>query len=159
MKEERAERGETQHEAPAPRLSPHASPPCELCSTEGGAVLWRDERCRVVLVNDADYPGYCRVIWSAHVKEMTDLTADERLHCMHIVFAVERALRDVLAPDKINLASFGNQAPHVHWHLIPRFADDPHFPQPIWGTRQRAAQRGAGAGLAARLSQAIAAGL
>ena len=42
-----------------------------------------------------------------------------------------------MAPDKINLASLGNQVPHLHWHVIPRFADDAHFPQPIWGVRQR----------------------
>jgi diadenosine tetraphosphate (Ap4A) HIT family hydrolase len=56
---------------------------------------------------------------------------------MHVVFAVERALRKTLAPVKINLATLGNMVAHVHWHIIPRFADDPHFPQPVWGTRQR----------------------
>jgi diadenosine tetraphosphate (Ap4A) HIT family hydrolase len=53
------------------------------------------------------------------------------------VFAVEAALRDVLAPAKVNLASLGNVTPHVHWHVIARFADDSHFPQPVWGTPQR----------------------
>ena len=36
-----------------------------------------------------------------------------------------------------NLASLGNLVPHLHWHVIPRFASDSHYPQPIWGTRQR----------------------
>lgn len=54
-----------------------------------------------------------------------------------MVFAVEFALRELLQPDKINLASFGNVTPHLHWHLIPRWRDDPHFPQPFWGQRQR----------------------
>ena len=56
---------------------------CELCDQAGGAVLWRDDRCRVVLVADRDYPGYCRVIWNAHVREMTDLNEEDRRHCMH----------------------------------------------------------------------------
>jgi diadenosine tetraphosphate (Ap4A) HIT family hydrolase len=56
---------------------------------------------------------------------------------MVAVFAVEAALRAVLAPHKINVASLGNMVPHVHWHVIPRFADDAHFPNPIWGERQR----------------------
>ena len=47
---------------------------CELCEGEGGEVVVRIEQLRVVLVNDVRYPGFCRVIWSAHVKEMTDLT-------------------------------------------------------------------------------------
>jgi diadenosine tetraphosphate (Ap4A) HIT family hydrolase len=46
---------------------------CELCERDGGELLWRDPRCRVVLVPEPGYPGYCRVIWNAHVREMTDL--------------------------------------------------------------------------------------
>lgn len=110
---------------------------CELCATPGGAVLWEDLRCRVVRIDEPGYPGFCRVIWKSHVREMTDLSPADRLHCMNVVFAVERAMRDALSPAKINLASLGNMVAHVHWHVIPRFADDPHFPQPIWGARQR----------------------
>jgi diadenosine tetraphosphate (Ap4A) HIT family hydrolase len=40
-------------------------------------------------------------------------------------------------PDKINLASLGNVVPHLHWHVIPRFADDAHFPSPVWAQAQR----------------------
>ena len=110
---------------------------CELCATPGGTVLWEDPRCRVVQVDEPGYPGFCRVIWKSHVREMTDLSPADRLHCMNVVFAVERAMRDALSPAKINLASLGNMVAHVHWHVIPRFADDPHFPQPVWGARQR----------------------
>ena len=112
---------------------------CELCTQEGGDVLWRDERCRVVLVADPDYAGYCRVIWQAHVKEMTDLGPDEQQHCMRVVFAVERALRNTLSPHKVNLASLGNVTPHVHWHVIPREVTDAHFPNSVWGEKKRAA--------------------
>jgi diadenosine tetraphosphate (Ap4A) HIT family hydrolase len=110
---------------------------CELCATPGGTVLWEDPRCRVIRVEEPGYPQFCRVIWKAHVREMTDLAPADRLHCMNVVFAVERGMRDALSPVKINLASLGNMVAHVHWHVIPRFADDPHFPQPIWGIRQR----------------------
>jgi diadenosine tetraphosphate (Ap4A) HIT family hydrolase len=27
--------------------------------------------------------------------------------------------------------------PHLHWHVIPRFADDAHFPDPVWASRRR----------------------
>ncbi len=110
---------------------------CELCKQPGGEELWRDLRCRVILVDDAVYPGFCRVIWNDHIKEMTDLDAAERDHLMHIVFAVESALKTTLKPDKINLAEFGNVVPHLHWHVIPRYVDDVHFPNPIWGEKQR----------------------
>lgn len=114
-------------------------PGCELCETEGGQLLLSNEWLRVVLVDDADFPGFARVIWNDHVREMTDLDADSQHRMLQTVLAVERAQRAVLAPAKVNLASLGNVTPHLHWHVIPRFADDSHFPQPIWGQRQRTA--------------------
>ena len=110
---------------------------CELCTSEGGELLWRDARCRVVVVDEAGYPGYCRVIWQTHAAEMSELDSEERFHLMRVVFEVEAGLREWLQPDKINLASLGNLVPHLHWHVIPRFRDDPHFPNPIWGARLR----------------------
>lgn len=110
---------------------------CELCTGTGESVLWQDSRCRVIRVDEPGYPGFCRVIWHRHVAEMTDLDDSDREHCMRVVLAVERVLRRLTAPDKINLASLGNKVAHVHWHVIPRFRDDPHFPEPVWGQRQR----------------------
>ncbi|MDR3390951.1 MAG: HIT family protein [Sulfuriferula sp.] len=110
---------------------------CELCATTGGELLWQDAFCRIVLVDDPDYPGFCRVIWHEHIKEMSDLSTVQQNRLMRAVFAAEAALRDTLKPDKINLASLGNVVPHLHWHIIPRFKDDKHFPNPIWGIAQR----------------------
>lgn len=113
------------------------TPTCELCATDGGELLYRDAKLRIVLVNDADYPAFCRVIWNAHVREMTDLPAVDRYYLLNTVMQVEALLREVLRPDKINLASLGNVVPHLHWHVIPRFTDDRHFPAPVWATPQR----------------------
>ena len=115
----------------------HPRSNCALCAQAGGEVLWDDGFARVVLIGDADHPAYCRVILNAHRKEMTDLAEVERARLMKTVFVVERVLRELLEPEKINLASFGNMVPHLHWHIIPRFADDPHFPNPVFGARQR----------------------
>jgi len=106
---------------------------CPLCLTSPHEILWQDEFCRVVLLNDVDYPAYCRVELIAHIKEMTDLSPAERARTMQVVFAVEAAIREVIQPYKINLASLGNKTPHMHWHLIPRFSDDKHFPNSHWG--------------------------
>lgn len=110
---------------------------CELCEESGGEILFRNEQLRVVLIADANYPGLCRVIWNAHVKEMTDLAIEDRSTLMRAVCQVEAALREIMQPEKINLACLGNMVPHLHWHLIPRFTDDAHFPNSIWAPAVR----------------------
>ena len=110
---------------------------CELCMPQVEPV-WANELFSVILVDDANYPGFCRVIWHTHVKEMSDLAPNERLALMDAVNAVELAQRAVLSPDKINVASLGNVVPHLHWHVIPRFFDDAHFPNPVWAGAVRA---------------------
>lgn len=114
---------------------------CPLCSPQDESVVWRDDRCRVICVNDPDYSGYCRVIWHKHVREMTDLDSADRRHLMAVVFATEAGLRRLCRPDKVNLASLANQVPHLHWHVIARYRDDRHFPVSIWGSPQRIASR------------------
>ena len=111
--------------------------PCDLCDDAGGEILFAHPQLRVVLVDDALYPAFCRVVWREHMREMTDLAPLDRSLCMQVVCRVEQALRDVFAPHKINLASLGNLTPHLHWHLIARFEADAHFPQPVWGQQQR----------------------
>ena len=110
---------------------------CVFCREAGGEVLWQNALCRVVLVDDADYVGFCRVILNRHVKEMTDLPESEQLALMQMVLRVERIVREVTQADKINLASLGNKTPHIHWHVIPRFSADKHFPETIWSQPQR----------------------
>jgi diadenosine tetraphosphate (Ap4A) HIT family hydrolase len=117
-------------------------PPCPLCQDDGGALVVRSPQWRIVLVDDPDHPGYLRVIWNTHVTEMSDLDETQRAELMRAVHAVETTLRRFLEPSKINLASLGNQVPHLHWHVIARFAADAHFPNPIWSQRQRETDTG-----------------
>jgi diadenosine tetraphosphate (Ap4A) HIT family hydrolase len=114
---------------------------CELCRQHGD-VIASSGQWRVVLVDDAHYPGFCRVIWTEHVREMTDLEPAQRSELMNVVWQVEAAIREVMRPHKINLASLGNVVPHLHWHVIPRYADDMHFPNPIWGKVERSINAG-----------------
>lgn len=106
---------------------------CPLCQPTNEELLFSNEKIRVITVHDDPVaPAYCRVIWQAHTKELTDLNHDEAHYIFSWVLKVEQAMRTVLNPTKINLASLGNIAPHLHWHVIARFADDACFPQPIW---------------------------
>ena len=109
----------------------------------------------MVLADETDYPGFLRVVLNAHIKEMTDLAVSDRAEVMRVVFAAEAALRQVMRPDKINLATLGNRVPHVHWHVIPRFTDDPHFPNPVWSSKRRELTRVADPELHAKLALAL----
>jgi diadenosine tetraphosphate (Ap4A) HIT family hydrolase len=110
---------------------------CELCEHDGGLLLVRGPKLRVIRVLDASFPGFYRVIWNDHVAEWTDLEPADRSQLMQTVAKVETLMRHALQPTKVNLASLGNVVPHLHWHVIARFADDSHFPHPIWGQAVR----------------------
>ncbi len=109
---------------------------CELCELKAPTV-YRDDKLSVIIVDDAAYPGFCRVIWNDHVKEMSDLSHDDRRRINEAVYQVELALVGVMKPFKVNLASLGNMVPHLHWHVIPRFDDDAQFPNPVWAPAVR----------------------
>lgn len=50
---------------------------------------------------------------------------------------IEKEMLSYYKPKKINIASFGNYMPHVHFHIMARFTEDSYFPEPMWGTKQR----------------------
>ena len=112
-------------------------PTCPLCVAPGGALVFQAKKFRVIRADEAGFPAFYRVVWTAHLAEFSELGLADRNLCMAGVNAVEKALRDRLHPSKINLAALGNLVPHLHWHVIARFGWDSHFPAPVWGAAQR----------------------
>ena len=136
---------------------------CPLCQQDGGILIWRGEKLRVIRADEAGFPAFYRVVWNAHVAEFSDLSAPDRAHCMEVVVQVEQALRQHLQPTKINLATLGNMVAHLHWHVIARFDWDSHFPAPVWAAAEReraleqeASVRGRLAAMEAQLRQCLA---
>lgn len=135
---------------------------CPLCAADGGVLIVRTPRLRLIRADEPGLPAFYRVVWNAHVAELSDLDATDRALCLDAVVAVERLLREHLAPDKVNLASLGNLVPHLHWHVIARWQEDPHWPQPVWAPAQRPPAAGlqdrvatARAGLEEAMTQAL----
>lgn len=110
---------------------------CVLCHPQKENVVWKNKELRVIQVDDPLFPGYFRVIWNKHIAEMSDLIDDERQLLEKVLLTVEKVVREQMQPDKINWAQFGNMVPHLHWHIIARYRDDSHFPESIWGSKQR----------------------
>ncbi|CAG9170066.1 HIT family protein [Cupriavidus pampae] len=126
-------------------------PNCPLCAADGGELVWMGDRARLILVEHDRFPGFCRIVWNDHVAELSDLDDADQAWLMRLVARVERVVREVMTPDKVNLAAFGNMVPHLHWHIIPRYLWDTHFPEAIWAAPQRAADATRIAELASRL--------
>lgn len=110
---------------------------CVYCDSAGGNVVWAEERWRILRIEDTDFPLFYRVVPDAHVREFSLLSAEDRSRCTELICVVETALLQTQNPTSINLASFGNEVPHLHWHIVARFEWDSHFPEPIWGSRRR----------------------
>jgi len=124
---------------------------CALCEGPGGRLVFEAPQFRVIHAQEAGFPAFYRLVWTAHAAEFSDLPPQDRQLCMEAVATVEQAMREHLAPTKINLAALGNMVPHLHWHLIARFDWDAHFPAPVWAPAQRDRDADREAELAARL--------
>ena len=116
----------------------NAAAGCVLCREAGGLPVWQGAQLRVIRAEEEGFPAFYRVIWMAHVVELSDLSEADRNTCMAVVAAVERVLRERLAPTKINLAALGNMVAHLHWHVIARYDWDSHFPASVWASPLRA---------------------
>jgi diadenosine tetraphosphate (Ap4A) HIT family hydrolase len=84
------------------------------------------------LFPDQAFRGRCLVTLREHASELFRLTPAMRTAFLEDVSRVAEALFRALHPIKINYELLGNQVPHMHWHVIPRFREDGLYPQPIW---------------------------
>jgi diadenosine tetraphosphate (Ap4A) HIT family hydrolase len=78
------------------------------------------------------YRGYCILLAKRHVTELHAMPRGEAHELLDEVLAVGRTLAEVLKPLKLNYECLGNQEPHVHWHIFPRYPDDPMRLAPVW---------------------------
>jgi len=107
-------------------------PMCTRWAEEPQLQIAALEHCYVLLNRDQFFPGYTFVFTREHVTELFHLEPAVRQEVMEEVSRVAEALAEVYRPTKMNYELLGNMVPHMHWHLVPRFAGDPLWPRPIW---------------------------
>jgi len=108
---------------------------CVMCTRwddDADLRIIETEHSRVILNRDQFFRGYCLLFTREHVTELFHLDQGVRQAVLEDVTRVAHALDRVFRPEKMNYELLGNMVPHMHWHLVPRYEDDPFWPRPIW---------------------------
>lgn len=141
-----------------PAASPHACPLCDLVRSaipsaaapshvaagahrDGDAahVICELDHSLVILSENQGCPGWCVLVLKDHAEHLAELPLVRQECLFREAARVAQAIRDEFSsassspPPRINYECLGNLVPHVHWHVIPRHADDPDPARPVWG--------------------------
>ncbi len=140
----------------------HPCPLCEAaqCAAGGGHASWLAslDECHVLLGENQGCRGWCVLVLKEHVEHLDALPGERQARIFAEVARVARAIRRVFpasgaggGPPRINYECLGNLVPHVHWHVIPRHADDPTPTRAVWGWDPRQLRGRLGAGQRAEM--------
>ncbi|RUM76402.1 MAG: HIT family protein [Sulfurovum sp.] len=97
--------------------------------------LYENEHIKIEIEN-SEIP-WLKIFTQYPYKEMSEVPSQIRHEIYDLLHIVEKEMIHYYTPTKINIASFGNYVPHVHWHIMARFAEDSYYPEPMWGKKQR----------------------
>jgi diadenosine tetraphosphate (Ap4A) HIT family hydrolase len=121
------------------------SPDCPFCrklSAPGELpaheLVWEFEHSVALLGPWQAYRGYCLLVSRKHATELSGLPPEERRAFLEEMCLLARAIEEAFRPRKLNYELLGNHVPHLHWHLFPRYADDPEHLKPVWLALDRA---------------------
>lgn len=89
--------------------------------------------CKVLLLNDSQYPWFVLVPRQPDLKEIIDLSDDDQIVYLKESAKLSKLIMQVFNPDKLNVAALGNMVPQLHIHHIARFTSDAAWPAPVWG--------------------------
>lgn len=105
---------------------------CPMCRGTDRIVIATLSSGRVELINDANFIGYCVLVYRRHVVELYDLDADERRQLIEDISQVAQAIAKQCHPEKFNYEMMGNAVPHLHCHIVPRYRNDGYWGGPLW---------------------------
>jgi diadenosine tetraphosphate (Ap4A) HIT family hydrolase len=113
--------------------------PCPFCDKlsrlgelPADELIWQSRNSVVLLGPWQFYYGYCILVARKHAVELHHLPADERREYFDDLCRLAAALESEFRPRKLNYELLGNQVPHLHWHLFPRYESDPNHLQAVW---------------------------
>ena len=110
----------------------------DLAAAPPDKVVWRFPHSVALLGPWQAYHGYCLLVSRRHATELSGLDAEERRAYLVEMCLLARAIEEAFRPRKMNYELLGNQVPHLHWHLFPRYERDPDALKPVWLALERA---------------------
>ena len=99
------------------------------------SIIYENKNIKIE-VEESEIP-WLKIFTQKSYKEMSEVPIGIKIDIYMLLDIIEKEMLDYYKPAKINIASFGNYVPHVHWHIMARFKEDSYFPEPMWGKRQR----------------------
>lgn len=91
--------------------------------------------CLVLMENNQEFPWIFLVPKKENIRNMADLTHNDRMTLMQEIELCEQAMIQLFNPDQTNVAMIGNVTPQLHVHIICRFRTDSYWPETIWGQK------------------------
>ena len=124
---------------PQPEMEAGARGHCGICGIieriKSGAfadTIAELPRSWLILGDAQFYRGYSVLLAKRHINEMHLMPRGEAHELIDELMAVGKTLERVIKPLKLNYECLGNQEPHVHWHVFPRYAEDAMRLAPVW---------------------------
>jgi diadenosine tetraphosphate (Ap4A) HIT family hydrolase len=109
----------------------------ELTQRDNNALVWHFPRSVAHVGPWQFYTGYCLLVSREHATELSQLGAKRSAFLTEMAILAE-AIEACFQPSKLNYELLGNMVPHLHWHIFPRYADDPEKLSPVWLALERA---------------------
>ena len=98
-------------------------------------IIFEDNLIRVE-IEEFEIP-WLKIFTQEKIKEFSQCNKELRLYILDTLDIIEKIMIEEFNPSKINIASFGNYVPQVHFHIQARFTNDSYFPESTWGKKQR----------------------
>ena len=102
------------------------------------SLLFKNDLIKIEI--EASEIPWLKIFTNEPIKEFSHCTLETKQEIWKYLDLIEKEMLTYFNPEKINIASFGNYVPHVHFHIMARFKEDSFFPEPMWGKKQREAK-------------------
>ena len=87
-------------------------------------------------IEESEIP-WLKIFTKESYRELSMVPDTIKMELFQTLDVIEKEMLAYYQPEKINIASFGNYLPQVHFHIMARFKEDSYFPEPMWGEKQR----------------------